>query len=212
MSENFCPKRFRNCLWVFVEKRGRFLISGSEVTFEEWPSKEIDENVTNQLWDLGVGKTLDGDWSDEWLGYVVIARAFTDDGEEILSGILHSVLTEGSDPWIQIISPSDPDHRYWSMKWSDLCGECVIVPSEQVEQKFGINVCVFCQQFCLSFWNVFKNVSGCSKWFLVVQKRFWLFKNVSGFSKTFLVVQKRVLFFVDDQNEQSFETTFEGIW
>lgn len=90
---------------------------------------------------------MDGDWNDEWLGFVVIARAFTDDGEEVVSGVLHSVLTEGTNPWIQIISPSDPAHRYWSMLWSDLRGECVIVPSEQVEKQFGINVC---KSVCLS--------------------------------------------------------------
>ena len=118
-------------------------MSGAEVTFEEWPKKEVDEEVTNQIWDLGIGTTLDGEWKDEWLGHIVIARAFTNDGEEVVSGVIHCLLSEGENPWIQIISPSDPDHRYWSMRWNDLQGQCVIVPQECVRTTCGINVC-FC--------------------------------------------------------------------
>lgn len=117
------------------------------MTFEEWPKKEIDDEVTNQIWDLGIGTTLDGEWQEEWLGHIVIARAFTNDGEEVVSGVIHCLLSEGQNPWIQIISPSDPEHRYWSMRWNDLQGQCVIVPSECVRTKFGINVC-FCFWFC----------------------------------------------------------------
>ena len=120
------------------------LCTGTSYAAQEWPSRETDVTKSTHIWQAGLGRMIYV-WDTKWCGTFVVTRLFNDDeSEDILSGILQSECDEGEnvDPYIQLISPNESeDDRYWSMPFSQLCGNLMIIDFDIAEEHLGINVC-----------------------------------------------------------------------
>ena len=155
-------------MFFTAKKKAKSFIScaGTSFAAQEWPSRETDVAKSTHIWETGLG-TMIFVWDVKWCGTIVVTRLFNDDEtEDILSGILHSELDEGenADPYIQLISPNETEeHRYWSMEFSQLSGNLMILNFETAEEHLGLNVCLLARNVSGLKFFVLQNVSGQKK-------------------------------------------------
>ena len=141
-----------------------FCCSGTQLCFGEWCTEEVDKRESNKLFANGDGEMLFY-WNKKYVGATVVTRLFDPDGtQDIRVSLIKKGYYQGyPEPHIECITPNDPnqDARYWSLPWSSLQGNMILLTWDVCLQKLGINVSLkkfnnfVLRMFLVARWNDF---------------------------------------------------------
>ena len=116
---------------------------GTELCFAEWCTPEVDAREANKIFADGDGEMLFY-WNKQFVGTTVITRLFNMDGtQDICTSLVKKAYYKGYDePHIECITPNDanPEGRYWSLPWSRLQGNMILLTWDVCAERLGINV------------------------------------------------------------------------